>query len=267
MRGPRIILVWSIQQTGTWFTIELLKLHPKIGFFSELVDLFGPQRVDAGCDLLTTGKELSNAIDSVATLDEVKELNEKMKRAIAAREAPVSLDRDRSLLLHAHLFHPVKKTYRQSPQFFSGVLSHALAAYYDTIVPLRDPLMSLITRQSRHPDLDHSFIIDSFVHLTTIPYPLFFFPIDRDPADRGELVDRMLRGVGLGWTPEIEQYVSAWAPVNTSGEYPLKAAYRAGDIQTIRNAIPEEFDLLRSKEDVLRPFLRSHGYRKLAWYS
>ena len=55
---------------------------------------------------------------------------------------------------------------------------------------------------------------------------------------------------------------------NTFGEYPLKSAYKAGDVETLREGISNGgFDALREAEGTLRPFLEGLGYQDLLWWS
>jgi hypothetical protein len=53
--------------------------------------------------------------------------------------------------------------------------------------------------------------------------------------------------------------------LNTSGDYPLKDAYRAGDLAGLSELCGLEH--LIESEDLLRPFLERRGYRDLLWWS
>jgi hypothetical protein len=147
---------------------------------------------------------------------------------------------------------------------------------YKTLIPLRDPLLSIITRQSRHPDLTHTYLVHGFLHLTDLEkHPnVFFVPIDTDidlPQKR-----RLLRSACLHIDiPErltyIRRYAESW-PVSNSFSYTeqnksLKGHYYSRDIPELMKTFPQEIKLLREKEGQLRPFLEKHGYKNLPWWS
>lgn len=149
-----------------------------------------------------------------------------------------------------------------------------LCGPYPTFSTIRDPLASLVSRQVRIPDHRHFYLIDGFLSLARI-WEQHRFPLvsvdrynDKCFSERRKLLQEILAYVGL---PE-EAYVKLWAatwPVinpNREPEGTLHSALQQGDLSTLRGAIPDEYDYLKSHEATLRPFLEEQGYRDLLWW-
>ncbi len=155
-----------------------------------------------------------------------------------------------------------------------------LIGTHPTLIPMRDPLASLVTYQrwaERDGRLDaknfsprnhindwcalavsHR-ILKRFGHCRFVCWDLLDGEIDPlfEVAENLGLEDR---------TPSIE--FADGKVLNTAGEYPLKTAYAESNVDELRKGIDHEgFDLLRSRERLLRPFLEELGYRDLVWWS
>ena len=136
-----------------------------------------------------------------------------------------------------------------------------------TIIPLRDPMKAIITRQERHPDLSHNFIVDGFTMLATLD--AVFLPIDLPMSygERHQLLCTALCDVGLAPHSYVNDYANKWKPSNTFGEYELKRLYREGDLNSVRSFFPEDYDYLLSRAAEIVPFLKLMGYEDLPWWS
>lgn len=132
------------------------------------------------------------------------------------------------------------------------------------VVPVRDPLLSLISRQERHPDLDHTYIVKGFTGLGKLRAT--FIPVDLN-RDRKELLTGVLNEAGLGWAKYADDWVTSWPRKNSRKDYPLMDLYKKGDLGAIRKQIPMSLALLQSKESEIRPFLESQGYENLMWWT
>ena len=119
----------SVQHTGTWFLLELLKRHSKV----DGVIMFGDMR------------------------ERVPEPGKKY-------------------ILHVHIgdgSSPLNLPYH-STYMALDVVTRILK----TAIPLRDPLLSMLSRHKRHPALSHSYLVDGFVYLAKMRADCFFLPVD-----------------------------------------------------------------------------------------
>lgn len=136
------------------------------------------------------------------------------------------------------------------------------------VVPVRDPLLSILTRQNRHPYLDHRYIVQGFRILASAPEETIFLPIDGPSSGRRELLEGVLERLGWPAAPDyVEEVACAWEKRNSSGDSRLKRAYRRGDFEALRRVMPEELEELLHSRDQLRPFLSRLGYEDLSWWN
>ena len=207
-----MILVTSIQHTGTWFTIELCRLIEKEVHQHHLY---------------TTGEDV------------------------------------------AHDDKPIHRT----PEQIMRICNR-----YWNIVPIRDPLAAVITRDVRLPHLSHCYIIEAMCWLAEThsenPFNAFYVPIDllgsQEVEDRLRFIAWMFGDYGITTTSEeLFTFVSEWkAPLyNVSLPSDLKADYRLGNYVAIKAALPMETGLLEKKCDILQPFFEEFGYRNLLWFN
>lgn len=152
-----------------------------------------------------------------------------------------------------------------------------------TVIPIRDPLASLISRQvrinrtgKRGDDivLEHvnlwvalaetwNAIFKNFAHIKFLPWDL----IGRD----GEIAEILTRiSVDLGLKSSLPSIDCAKKMIhnNNLGAYELKRAYLMGDLETIKTGVSgNAVDDLISKQNHIRPLLEFLGYRDLMWWS
>lgn len=144
---------------------------------------------------------------------------------------------------------------------------------HKAVIPMRDPLASLITSKSRNPLEPMYEHIDAFEYVATSPHVnrSFIFPIDT-PEFIGSYESRLSQGLsllkycGLGPCGHVSDWARENTPQNTIGEYPEKSAYRDGNIVGATKGCMGEFVYLKSKQRVLRPFLEGLGYENLIWW-
>ena len=142
-----------------------------------------------------------------------------------------------------------------------------LADKNPTIVPLRDPLASLVTWRHRHPNGEDSFILRGWEDLLKLEgrrIP-FYVPLDitRFHVERGQALYGVLNKAGAKADRKvIEDWVRRWPHVSSKGEYPLKRLYQSKSVQALN--MDEEIEGLRKIEG-LRQFLLKRGYRNLIW--
>ena len=72
-------------------------------------------------------------------------------------------------LVHCHMCledPDLLKDFAERPSKYLGrPLTDAFLNTYPSIIMLRDPLLAIITRHNRHPEMDHSFIIHGFMEI------------------------------------------------------------------------------------------------------
>ena len=154
-----------------------------------------------------------------------------------------------------------------------------------TLIPIRDPLASLVTyqkwadRDGRSAQIGERFSPKIFIDIWCCMAESWF-TLQRFAHVRFVCWDLLMPGWApahlagvakdLGLTdPEPSQLWND-RPIhdNTAGDYPLKAAYQQRDANALRKGISENgYNYLVSKGLQLRPFLESLGYRNLQWWS
>lgn len=143
-----------------------------------------------------------------------------------------------------------------------------------SVIPLRDPLASLITRHIRCPELQHSYIIEGFVALAQIYKENNFYvlPIDlysdKSFEERLLVLREFLVAAGLPEESYIKFWAASWPIVNSVRglDIELYDNFAKGKIEPIIKVIPEEWAYLKNKESILRPFLEELGYKNLLWW-
>ena len=226
----RAVFLLTVQHTGTWWSIQTLRTHPEIKGFAHVRNVLR----------LRTGQPLIG-IDSGNPNGE-------------------SVPDDGVTLIHTHWF----RVYERG-RWQWDTISDALTVFVPTIVPLRDPLMSLLTRHNRDPWMyPHGDLLEEWIRMANCSNPFTFYRVDEFSI--AEFAGAV-RSTGLT-TPD------AWLATmdisqrpNTSGSYALKDAYRNRDANLISSTVPELWNKLRESEYLLRPFLEKRGYQNLLWWS
>jgi len=224
-----MIALLTIPNTGTWFITELLKLHPDIRHIIEYnAGFFGIGRMEITRSLFSYDPEMDYS----------------------------------KALYRRHIFG--NSTHGEIDLICMG---------HKTIIPMRDPLASLISRKHRNPLEPMYEHIDAFVYAATSPHinNSFIMPIDTDnfkSSDRNRFFVAldMFKFVGLDIPTGLNQWARDNAPKNAMGAYEQKKAYDNGDLSTATTQCRGELEYLKSKENILRPWLNRLGYGQLMWY-
>lgn len=157
-----------------------------------------------------------------------------------------------------------------------------LAWAHPTIIPLRDPLAALVSYQHRAEHsgrigtdlfLPREDVVDrwsllaeteerfqEFEHIRYLAWDLE--QAVRAPATFKARLWETAQAVGLTDPAPSREGLGR---ENSSGDYPLRDAYEAGDLEGLSSV--RGLDYLRDCEPVLRPFLERRGYRDLLWWS
>ncbi|MHB0968068.1 MAG: hypothetical protein ACYC36_16635 [Bellilinea sp.] len=219
----RLIFIPSVQGTGTWFLLNLLKPHPQVDYLVTWLG-FDEQKL-----------ELSNMAVVQAHFGEGK----------TGPEFGAFVPDDTA----------------------EGWMRKATA----TVIPVRDPLLSLMTANNRRLDdapLDH--IINGFLTMSRWAgeNDIFFLPVDlyggKSASERRKIFSSLIRFCGLDFIPHCEEYARRWQVVNTA--YGQKNHYHAGNIEAVKEELGPYFDKLVANKEILRPFLERLGYSNLLWW-
>ena len=137
------------------------------------------------------------------------------------------------------------------------------------LVPIRDPLLSLITGHVRQPERDNSDLIYGFQTLPHLPNS-FFIPVDLTlpVKQRENLLTDALGHVGLEKENYVKFIADSWPIVGsfpTTETFRLRICYIQRDTKMLEKTI-NEYQLLKKQEPILRPFLENIGYRNLLWW-
>jgi len=259
----RIIYVPTIQHTGTWFLLEVLKMHPEVKALIEM----------------------------------------HLLKSITLKGVPIpqtmynheSFSPDGVTLVHQHIPLWEKTVGLYSPgQSMDSILFAGMVCACPTVLPLRDPLLGLLTARNRRAknslDLDTTFLVHiwaqtarDFMALNEVARP-YYFPIDLlSKADVGIRLACMKEMMEACWLPVDGVYLDnghlllsdmmviarEWGGVNvTKGPLDMKKQrYIDGDTEYFKEKIPAEWEELRKAEPLLRPFLERFGYTNLLWWS
>jgi hypothetical protein len=144
-----------------------------------------------------------------------------------------------------------------------------------TIVPLRDPLLSVMTRNHRHPEIVRNDLIDVWESSARVlspierDLPIYYAAVDLadSEAARRDLLSGVCRHAELACEPHARQWAARWPlDINSTGHYPMKDAYRQRDVKFLKRALGREWFKLKEIEQTVRPWLEAKGYKDLMWW-
>ncbi len=200
---------------------------------------------------------------------------------------------DPNMVYHEHLRveRPTVWTssgYQSQPWWGSRIKGSQLVLLgtHPTLIPMRDPLASLVTyqrwaerdgRAENDPTFDPVGHVDGLVALALCKDQISQFGHVRfvcwdlvgkmHKVDQFEHLTGIARDLGLDDVQPSLECSKRMIVNNTAGSYPLKMAYETGDTEALRAGIAAgAYDHLVSREEVLRPWLESLGYRDLLWW-
>jgi len=245
----RTVFIPTIQHTGTWFCIELLANH----------------------STNISGRFIHNEILN-------KLLNEYTASRIIIdnrKKWESSLFGPQLNLIHAHFGNGDTKHNGDKGKFLPEDLIKDLTRMFPSLSSTRDPLLALLSRHARFPKLEHFYIINGFITLIELyrNHRVFVLPVDlyaeRPKVERYHELMRLMEYIGL----EVEPYLAFWAinwpvhnPTSNADSIKYKSYYKSKKLKKIIALIPDEYEYLKSKESILKPFLQELGYENLLWW-
>jgi len=154
----------------------------------------------------------------------------------------------------------------------------ALAENFPTVIPMRDPLLSVISAAHANPVVSTQSCAEiikawAYIFADILEHDPFVLALDliQMYKDRYDALDELITHVDLNWCEQwpiiVENNAVEWPEVNAHGGYPLKLAYYNQDFDYIKQHIPQEVRALQECEPLFRPFLEGLGYSDLLWFS
>jgi len=255
VRLSDVVLVPSVQHTGTWFVIRFLqRFFPTVRELTfAMEDTPKPGTADVDYEMTYSSPINGKAVLHVH-LPIARYLNWDVgwpdtvfHRRWFANLATVRSLPVRTIMLFCNLF--------------------------KAVVPVRDPMAAILTREARHPQFRHFFIVDGFVALATefARHPnVMFLPVDAADTEerRAALLAKALRHVGVdpgGHRGEVAALAASWLPENETPNNRFKDMYDAGDLDGLRRELgPKwaEVEYLRNMSSIILPFLEGVGYTR-----
>jgi hypothetical protein len=237
LKLSEVIFIPSVQHTGTWFALNLFK---RFGFG------------------LSTAREFLDG--TIARVEEPTLLQVHL---------PISNNLDKIIANDPFEL----RTYDTSaPMCMNSIIM--LSKIFKTIVPIRDPLAAILTREARHPELRHFYIVDGFLQMArhlSGNSNVMFLPIDlmEHSGNRKDLLIRMLNHCEISVTEENEEIVNEvahiWKSENDTPNNRFKKHYDEGNISKILfmlGAKEAEVEYLKNQASTILPFMASLGYTK-----
>ena len=255
MEKIEFLYLQTLQHTGTWFVSAFVLAHEEVG------------------GMITENDEFFVNIRGEGKLGRVPQGG---GERIINRIVP-----GKKLLLHGHIaYHVNFPSMRLCPRQIAG----ALSSVRPLVVPLRDPLLAMITHKKRIPEAD---FLRTFLGRRIDLWQTYFdflqlydkyrgdaayFPVDLLEVHK----DRRLPGLkklqaayGLAEAGLAESWAKTWSLFNSyvpkSDE--AKQMYAKGDLDWFEKHMGPSMAALRGLETPLRPILEREGYKDLLWWS
>lgn len=160
----------------------------------------------------------------------------------------VGPQRGQITLIHTHFGQGVTPHPNDAEKFIRDKVLNELIGIYPSVIPVRDPLLALITRQLRHPDLWHVYIINAFAtmarELAGCP-TVFFLPVDlyksKAYEPRLSILQKLFAFLKLEEEDYIRFWAAGWPRFNTVGYEAAKETrrwYKHGDLDEIIKLFP-----------------------------
>ncbi len=238
-RMASIIYVPTIQASGTWFILDLLKAHDKVG--GVLLSAHWP---DSFIKELNAEGLLEN--DSIVALQNHFGGDPKMSALM-----------ENIFAISDHIVTPIRNPLR------------AILTAYIKQGPLR--------KNWAHPYIrnDITHMINGYIELTELikKHNIFIVPVDlylgKSRLERYFLLRDLFDFVQLPYNQYIKNLANTWHKSNTVGnkEESVRLLFDTKNVEGIKQRIPKGYDLLIQSKDILKPFFESQGYSKEdLWY-
>lgn len=159
-----------------------------------------------------------------------------------------------------------------SPISMNGII--LLSKLFKTVIPIRDPLAAILTREARHPELRHFYIVDGFIQMAKSlagNSNVMFLPIDlmKHAGNKRDLLIRILKHCNVPIEHEQEEIVNEvaniWKPENITPNNRFNSLYEKKNMSKIEFLLgPKvaEVEYLKNQAAIILLFMSSLGYTK-----
>ena len=255
MDGTRFIYLQTVQHTGSWFMLAFLSSHPDVG--GVIVEPNVLQSITGAFSRINKGNGSSDP------------------------DVPEGFVLGKVNILFSHI---ASHSFADpDPYICPRQMMTPLASDHPLVVPLRDPLLAMITHKRRIPDfvnfrLEHKkrtwMLYFRFLTGVAPHKAIIWVPIDilESHNERCEKLVQVLAGYGLAVTEEDRARCMDWAkkwPIcrsKVASSDPAKVAYYARDLDWFEANMSHELAALREIQGDLRPLLEVAGYSNLLWW-
>jgi hypothetical protein len=253
-----IVFVPSVQHTGTWFTINFLKnFIPKVKELAVLLEDDNTEQLNARRLYTLEYKQALEAPIIVHT-------------HFPIIKYPTVYDADIYGSWFDYTWIPNIEATRRSLPVQTLLL---FCNFFKTVIPVRDPMAAILSRESRHPQFRHFFIVDGFVALATefAKHPnVMFLPIDVAATVEGrmEILQSILTHCSIDskeHAETLEKIAAEWKPENKTPNNRFKQMYEKQDFRGLKKALgPKwaEVEYLRNMSSIIFPFMSDLGYTR-----
>ena len=241
----QIILLPTIQNTGTWFLVEMLMKHPSVTEFME------------------------TRFFSI------------LSKKPAYHGVPQSFTKNQKgfSILQLHV-----DRYEKNP---NGARRHfaTLMCTSPTVIPIRDPLGSILTMRERGLKREFRVVYDRMLNrvaiwkefVQNIPLlqkftdQIYVLPLDvlgkQSRKVREATLMAMCQTIGLPLNTKYLKEAARWPMVHSLGTYAMKRYYKQSRQDQMMKALgPDVWKALCDIESDTRPFFEQLGYKNLMWW-
>lgn len=218
------IYLYTVQHTGTWFLVKALLEHPEVKGFHTMEGLNSPK-----------GHGKKHQVTDFGTITEGLS--------------------DGWNVIHVH----AEFMKDQRDNFKKGAMLHALFQTGPTVIPLRDPLLSVISRHRRHaalhPHFDLIYSWADFLGFVNSRFGVDFIPIPVGLDTTLDHVNHMYDRIGL--SPHKLKSTTPANSVNKPSS--LLDAYNNKDMRWINANFSIPIQELRHHIGAYKPYFSQHG--------
>lgn len=144
-----------------------------------------------------------------------------------------------------------------------------------TVVPMRDPLASLLTFSGYNTDQQKESLriarrMEEFLRALQLQEhrPVVYVPVDLERTKQERIENLRAASNGIVEEEKILEWAEEWPVHNTRGEYGPKLWYKERDLEKVKAHLHVDgrWQQLEQYGDKVRPYLEQIGYKDLMWY-
>lgn len=243
-----ILFVPSVQHTGTWFTVQFL-----MNFIPNEREVFHILEAEQ----TKKGENLDNQQITTPT--------------VMHSHFPIIRNFES---MHVDMDHRTRQQLHIKNRCLPLTNILTFANIFKTVIPIRDPLAAILTREARHPHLRHFFIIDGFIEIAQnfSRHPnVKFLPIDlyKTIGERVRLLSDILEHCCIKRTSDnmaiVNRFAMEWKIQNPTPNNRFSKLYKDKNIDKINYLLGSkvaEIEYLKTRASIILPFMASLGYTK-----